>query len=244
MRIRPPSQGEATPLRSAQSAAWVRSTTPMRWKVEVRWALTVRSLIPSRRAICLLARPWRTSAEHLGLARGELDTGGAAGVRLRACLQQLAGRPGVQRRLAAGGGADAVEQVLRLGVLEQVADRAGVQGGHDPLPVGERREHDDLQLVSPRRGRLHDPPGRLDAVDAGHLQVHQHHVRPVPGDDLDGLGAVLRGRHHLDAVVGAEQLLSPWRTIAWSSTSTTVIVSSLISSAPPVAPVSPRRVRR
>ena len=49
-------------LRSAQSAACVRSATPICWNTEVRCALTVRSLIPSRRAICLFASPARTSA--------------------------------------------------------------------------------------------------------------------------------------------------------------------------------------
>src|SRR3569623_546735 len=44
----PPPTGLAywTSFRSAHNAAWVRSTTPMRLNVEVRWALTVRSEIP------------------------------------------------------------------------------------------------------------------------------------------------------------------------------------------------------
>ncbi len=41
----------------AHRAAWVRSVTPRRWNTLVRCAFTVRSEIPSRRAICLLARP-------------------------------------------------------------------------------------------------------------------------------------------------------------------------------------------
>jgi len=57
------------PLRSAHSAAWVRSTTPIRWNAEVRWALTVRSEMPRRRAICLLASPWRTRTST-SLSRG------------------------------------------------------------------------------------------------------------------------------------------------------------------------------
>ena len=42
---------------AAHSAAWVRSVTPICWKMLVRWALTVRSAMPSGRAICLLANP-------------------------------------------------------------------------------------------------------------------------------------------------------------------------------------------
>ena len=54
----------------AHSAACVRSVTPSCWNTAVRWALTVRSLMPSRRAICLLASPVATSPRHLRLAAG------------------------------------------------------------------------------------------------------------------------------------------------------------------------------
>ena len=57
-----PREAGQTRCRSAHSAALVRSPTPMVAKIEVRCALTVRSVMPSRRAICLLARPSRTSA--------------------------------------------------------------------------------------------------------------------------------------------------------------------------------------
>ena len=79
-------------LRSHPQAAWVRSSTPIRANAEVRCAFTVRSLMPSRRAICLLARPSRDQAEHLGLARREL-TCGAAGAE----AEQLPRRPRVER---------------------------------------------------------------------------------------------------------------------------------------------------
>ena len=133
--------------------------------------MTVRSVMPSRRAICLLARPSRTSA----------STSRSRGVRSRhvgrrpAGAEQLAGRPRVDRRLAAGHGADAVEDVVGLGVLEQVADRAGVERAHDPLGVGVRRQHQHVgQLLGDDRA------GGADAVDARHLQVHQHDVGPGP----------------------------------------------------------------
>ena len=70
-------------VRSAQSAAWVRSVTPMRWKTLVRWALTVFSLISSRRAICLFARPSATQREHLALARRSARPPGGASARAR-----------------------------------------------------------------------------------------------------------------------------------------------------------------
>ena len=64
---------QSMPWRSAQRAACVRSVTPIRWNVEVRCALTVRSLMPSRRAICLLARPLPHQAQHFGLPLGQVD---------------------------------------------------------------------------------------------------------------------------------------------------------------------------
>ena len=52
--------------------------------------------------------------------------------------------------------------------------------------------------------RAEDPAGGLQAVDAGHLHVHQHHVRPQPLDQLDGRGAVAGLADDLDAVLGPE----------------------------------------
>ena len=54
------------------------------------------------------------------------------------------GGAGVQRRLAARGGADAAQQLVRLGVLEQVAARAGVERGEHLDAVAERGQDDDL----------------------------------------------------------------------------------------------------
>ena len=49
--------GQPSPRSRAHSAACVRSVTPMRSKMWVRWPLTVRSLMASRRAISLFGRP-------------------------------------------------------------------------------------------------------------------------------------------------------------------------------------------
>ena len=76
-RRSPPSDTDSR-LRSAHSAAWVRSATPMRWNTEVRCALTVRSLIPSRRAICLLASPARTRRAPRSRAGSATDGRGAS----------------------------------------------------------------------------------------------------------------------------------------------------------------------
>ena len=86
---------------------------------------------PSRRAICLLARPWRTSDQHLALARGQV---GGRGRRRTPGAEQLAGGPRVDRRLAPGDGPDAAQHLVGLGVLEQVAHRAGVEGARRSAP--------------------------------------------------------------------------------------------------------------
>ena len=187
------------PWRSAHRAAWVRSVTPIRANTEVRCALTVRSLMPSRRAICLLASPWRHEPQHLGLPRGEVrghrrtapGTGG----------EQLTGRAWVDRRLAAADGPDPGEDLVGVGVLEQVAHGAGVQGAHDALPVGERRQDEHLRELLG-----HDLAGGAHAVDPGHLEVHEHDVGPQGARLLDGLGAVGGLADDGDVVDAGEEL--------------------------------------
>ena len=56
----------------AQSAACVRSVTPICWKTRVRCAFTVFSLIPSSRAISLFGMPSATQRKHLALALAQL----------------------------------------------------------------------------------------------------------------------------------------------------------------------------
>ena len=186
-------------------------------KTEVRCALTVRSLMPSRRAICLFASPCPHQPEHLGLARSQV-----AGRRRRRCarVEQLPGRPRVDRRLPAAHRPDAVEDVLGLGVLEQVADRAGVQRGRRSA----RRRRTTSAPATSRRLLGDDLPGGLDPVHARHLQVHQHDV---------GLGLARPPRPPRRRrrpcrpprcpPAPASSCSSPLRTIAWSSTSTTRI---------------------
>jgi hypothetical protein len=82
----------------------------------------------------------------------------------RSVSEQLSGGPRRERRLVAGGGADRRVDLLGLGVLQQVAERAGVEHLHDPLPIGERREHDNPRVRSPGQHTL----GNLDAVQVRH----------------------------------------------------------------------------
>ena len=99
--------GTCRRLRSAHSAADVRSVTPMRVKMLPTCALTVPSVIYSCRAICLLARPHATRAST---SRSRAVRSSPRTRRSRA--QHGPHGAGVQRRLAPRDGAHAVAQRL------------------------------------------------------------------------------------------------------------------------------------
>ena len=127
----------------------------------------------------------------------------AAGRRLPGS-QQLPGGARVDRGLPAAHGPDPRDDVVGLGVLQQVADGTGVEGGDDPLGVRERGQHQHV-----RTAVGDDLPGGGDPVDPGHLQVHEDDVGAGLADDLDGLLAVGRRPDHGDVVDPGEQLLEP-----------------------------------
>ena len=102
--------------------------------------------------------------------------------------------------LALDHGADGLGHLLDRDLLEQVAVGAGLDRLVEVVLLVADREHEDL-------GGGHevaDLTGRLDAVDLGHADVHEHDV----GGQLLGLGhgllAVLGLGDDLDAVLGAE----------------------------------------
>src|SRR3954453_15090201 len=138
-------------------------------------------------------------AQDLLLALGQLGGAVAGPGEHRRCGF------GVQRRLAARGGADAAQQLVGLGVLEQVPDRAGVDGIEDPAAVGERGEHHDAHAGGGRP----DAPGGLDPVELRHREVHQRDVGARRGDELDPLPAVAGGTRELHVAHAGEQLLEP-----------------------------------
>ena len=77
----------------------------------------------------LVGQPVPDQAEHLGLPAGELDLAGSradAEQRARSPRDGSGDSPRPTARMP-------VEDVVGVGVLEQVADRAGVEGGDDPL---------------------------------------------------------------------------------------------------------------
>src|SRR6476646_2993145 len=139
--------------------------------------------------------------EHLAFAvPGDIQrVGSALGSEHRPC------RPRIERRFAAGGCVDAANELLGLGVLQQIADGAGAQRLDDPLPVHERGQDDHLDAGSLGR----DPAGRLDASDAGHREVHEHDVGSLLDAERDGCLAVADGADDLEIGMRTEQRHEP-----------------------------------
>ena len=80
------------------------------------------------------------------------------------------------------GGEDRGEDVLTREVLEEVAVGAGLYGAQDvPVGVVGRQNHD-----AGRVGAGGDPTGGLDAIESGHVQVHEDDI----GDELGGQGDI------------------------------------------------------
>ena len=169
----PASEFGSALCRCHHRAAWVRSVTPMRredaGEVRLHGLLADAELLADQP----VAMPSPTSAQHLPLARRELRLGRRT--------------PPVDQRRAARGSSGAsprsaarmpVVQGRGVGVLEQEADRAGVDRRRDPRAVGERREHDDADV----RVLGEDRAGGRDAVHAGHRQVHEDDVGPHRAD--------------------------------------------------------------
>ena len=94
----------------------------------------------------------------------------------RICLvpaaQPLGDRP-PEQRLAAGDGAHDPQQLSLVRALDDVAPRPRPHRREHRVVVFEHREHD----YSGGWVGLQDPARGLDTVCAGHLDVHQDHIR-------------------------------------------------------------------
>lgn len=120
-------------------------------------------------------------------------------------LEHPLGERGVEQRLPLRDAPHGVDDVGALQLLEQVAGRAGDDGLEHRLVVGERREHDALDL----RVRRTDLTAHFDTVAVGKAHVEDGDVGPGRRDArerlLDGPGLA----HHLDVVLGLEQVAHP-----------------------------------
>src|SRR3990172_10191340 len=141
--------------------------------------------------------------EDLPLALGELGEG------LRGEARAGGGEEGHQPPcdrgpedgLAAGHGADGSHDLGAVGALEQVPPRTGPQRREDRFVVLEHGPHEHGDV----RAGGHDPACRLDAVEPGHPDVHEHHVRLERRRAGHGLVPGARLPADLQALDGAEQ---------------------------------------
>ncbi len=139
-------------------------------------------------------------AENLALALGE---GAAAALRrARAVVgEQCLGQLRLEQHMAGVDRADRAGQCLRVDVLVDVPGGAGPQRGDHGAVLGEAGDDEDPGPAA----LLLERAQRLDAVDAGHLEVHQDHVgveRAGPGDALGAVGGLA---DHLDVVLHLQE---------------------------------------
>ena len=137
-----------------------------------------------------VGEPRRHQPEHLALARRE----GVRALRGAHLPEQLRGDHRRDEGAAGAHGADGGEDLGARRAFQQVPLGAGLEGAEDPLVGIERRQHHHLHG---RIGGAQAADG-LDAVERGHLQIHQHDVRPQPGRLGHGLGAGAGLADHLE----------------------------------------------
>src|SRR5688572_23010780 len=101
--------------------------------------------------------------------------------------------------------ANRLDHVIGRRVFQQIPERPGSEGREDVLLGGVAGQHHDPRCWL----ALADLARRLDAADAGHLQVHQDDVRSKALDALNGLFAVSGLADDLDARFALEEGAQP-----------------------------------
>jgi hypothetical protein len=150
----------------------------------------------SSRPISALGSPaarWLRISSSRG---GQLGERGIPRRRRGEPASQPAGERRSEHRLPGCRRADCGQDVGAVGALHEVPDRAGPDRGEHRVVVLEHGQHQH------RDGRPagDDLPGGLGAVQAGQLQVHDHHVGSEQHRLPDRLGAVTGLAGHLDVV--------------------------------------------
>ena len=112
-------------------------------------------------------------------------------------LDQAPGDAGREQGVAAVDGGHRGEQPFRPGVLEQEPGGSGAQRAVDVLVEVEGGQHEHPGRASAGLGQ--DALGGLDAVHAGHPDVHQDHVGQGFGGEPHRFLAVTGLAHDLEA---------------------------------------------
>jgi hypothetical protein len=117
--------------------------------------------------------------QHLAFSFGEpAELGRGPRAAAGKTLDQPASERGRDQGVAVGRGPDPEQQFLGASMFQQEPGGPGVQRVEDILVEVEGGEHHDLGRARPE---CHDPPGGLDAVQAGHPDIHEHDIRARPG---------------------------------------------------------------
>src|SRR6185369_10877210 len=110
-----------------------------------------------------------------------------------------------QVRVVAQGGADGAGQLLIGVVLENVAGRASLEHLHHMALV---RMHGQGDYLGPGKSG-NDLTGRLDAVQIGHGNIHNHHVRRQFQGGPDRVSAVVGLGDHFDIELFLDKAAQP-----------------------------------
>ncbi len=167
-----------TPNSCASTAACTRLRSSSFARRRLTWVFTVASAMSRRVAISALdiPSPRQESTSRSRRVRASRTAGSGPGSRtgLRGELgDQPAGDRGSDQPLAARDRADRLQEGARLGVLQQEPGGARAQRPEDVLVEVEGGEDEYVgQLL------VDDLAGGRDAVEPGHLDVHQDEIRP------------------------------------------------------------------
>ena len=167
----------AMPCSTAQTAACTRLVRSSLRRMCWTWILTVLSATSSSRAISLLLAP-RARKARISRSRG-LNAGCAGGRSAGAHFAHQLGRH-LRRhhRFALGRAAHGIDEEIALDVLEQIAEGAAAKRQHQVVGLLGDGEHHDVRARCFLEDRVH----RVDAGNAGHVQVEQHDVRAACRD--------------------------------------------------------------
>ena len=122
--------------------------------------------------------------QHFALAAGQQVDG--IGDMLPVVRKHRVGDAGTQIALSAGNRPHRRDQILVHGVFQKVAARAGPQYFADVDGILVHAQRED---AGPRSGFAH-APGRLNAVEFGHRDVHHNHIRREFGRGFQSLAAI------------------------------------------------------
>ena len=155
------------PRLRAMVTAWVRSLASSLDKIFLTWAFTVSSVMDEVIGNDFVGVAGGDQAKDFDFARGERVIGGM--------VREFGGDFGRDTLLPSVNGADGVEKFAMQEAFQQVSASAGFEGANDLDVTGVGGEDDETSVGKFGADGAHG----VDAVHAGHLQIHEHDVGPM-----------------------------------------------------------------